>query len=92
MKIALKIVERQISLTKDIPIIAVTYTDVISYVKEYHVYKNVWTPHLQEQVHEETEPNNPETKDAVAVKKDDEKVGHLSLRKICKSNFSFPLW
>ena len=41
---------------------------------------------------EETEPNNPENKDAVAVKKDDEKVGHLSLRKICKSNFSFPLW
>ena len=81
MKIALKIVEKQISLTEDIPTIVVSYTDVISYVKEYRVHKNVWTPHLQEQVHEETEPNNPEDKDAVAVKKDDKKVRHLSLRK-----------
>ena len=44
----LKIMENNISLTEDIPIIIVTYADIISYVKGYHGYKNVWTPRLQE--------------------------------------------
>ena len=38
---AFKILEKEISLTEDIPIIVVTYIDVISYVIGYHVYKNV---------------------------------------------------
>ena len=41
---ALKIIEKEISLTEDIPMILVTYIDVICYVKGYHVFKNVWTP------------------------------------------------
>ena len=43
---ALKVMEKEISITENIPIIVVTYTDVISYVKGYHICKNVWTPHL----------------------------------------------
>ena len=78
---ALKIMEKEIALTEDIPIIVVTYIDVISYVKGYHVYKNVWKPSLQEQVHGEIEPNNPVDKYAVAVKKGEKIVGHLPLGK-----------
>ena len=47
-----------------------TYISVVSYVKGYHVYKNLWTPHLQEQVHGGIEHNNSMDKYAVAVKKD----------------------
>ena len=55
---ALRIVEKEISLTEYIPIIVVTYIDVISCIKGYHIYKCVWTPRFQEQVHGEREPNN----------------------------------
>ena len=43
--------------------------------------KSVWTPNLQEQVYGEIEPHNPVDKYAVAVKKDEEVVGHLPLGK-----------
>ena len=46
MKMALKIMEKEISLPEDIPISVMTCIDVFS-VKGYHVYKNVWIPHLQ---------------------------------------------
>ena len=64
---ALKIVEKEISLTEYIPVIVVTYIDVISCIKRYHVYKYVWTPRFQEQVHGEREPNNRVDKYVVAV-------------------------
>ena len=82
MEMTLKIIEKEISLTEDIPVIVVTYTDVISYANGYHVYKNVCAPHLQEQVHGEIKPDNPlDNKYAVAVKKDGKIVEQLSLRK-----------
>ena len=71
MKMALKVTEKEISLTEDILIIFVTYIDVVSYVKGYHVYKNVWIPRLQEQMLGEIEPNNPVDKYPVAVKRDE---------------------
>ena len=43
--------EKEIVLTEDTQIIVATYNDVISYVKCCHIYKNVWTPRLQEQLH-----------------------------------------
>ena len=51
--------EKEIVLTEDTQIIVVAYNDVISYVTWCHVYKNVWTPHFQEQLHGEIEQNNP---------------------------------
>ena len=77
MKMALKVMEKKVSLTEDIPIIVVRYNDVLSYVKGYHVYKNVWTSRLQDQVQGETEPNNGVDKYAVAVKNNGEIVGDL---------------
>ena len=41
----------------------------------------MWTHRLQEQVHGETESNNPEDKYALAIKKDGKIVAHLPLRK-----------
>ena len=41
MRFTLKITEKEISLTKDIPVMVVRYIDIISYAKGYHVYKNV---------------------------------------------------
>ena len=82
---ALKIIEKEISLTEDIPIIVVTYIDVISCANGYHVYKNVWTPYLQEHVHGEIEPNNPvDNKYTVAIKKDGKIVEKLTFRKTGK--------
>ena len=61
---ALKIVEKEISLTEDIPIIECIHNiediQLISYLKVYHVYKNVWTSPLQD---------NSMKKYAVAIKK-----------------------
>ena len=56
---ALSIMEKEIVLTEDTQIIVATYNDVISYVKCCHIYKNVWTPRLQEQLHGDIEQNNP---------------------------------
>ena len=66
-----------------------TYIDVISYLKGYHVYKNVWTLRLQEQVHGEIKPNNPVDKYVVALQKDGDIIGHLPLRKMKKLYFLF---
>ena len=76
---ALKIMEKDIAETEDIPIVVVTSTDIVSNIKGYHVYKSVWTPTLQEQVYGEIEPYNSVDKYAAAVKKDEKVVGHLTL-------------
>ena len=76
---ALKVMEKYIAETEDIPIAVVTSTDIVSNIKGYHVYKSVWTPTLQEQVYGEIEPRNPVDKYAVAVKNDEKVVGHLPL-------------
>ena len=73
MNMTLKIMEKEISLFQDIPIIIVTYIDVISYVKGYS--------HLQEKVHGEVEPNNLVDKYVASNKEDGKIVGHLPLRK-----------
>ena len=84
---ALKIMEKDISLPNYCSDI---HTDVVSYVKEYHVYKNVWITHLQEKVHGEIQPKNPVEKYVATVKKDAKTVEHLPLRKNGKcKNFFF---
>ena len=76
---ARKVMEKDIAETEDIPIVVVTSTDIVSSIKEYHVYKIVWAPTLQEQVYGEIEPHNPVNKYAVAVKKNEKVVRHLPL-------------
>ena len=78
-KIALKVMEKDIAETEDIPILAVTSIDIVSNIKGYHVYKSVWTPTLQKQVYGEIEPHDPVDKCAAAVKKDEKVIGHLPL-------------
>ena len=76
--------------TEDIPIVAVTSTDIVSNIKGYYVYKSVWAPTLQEQVYGEIEPHNPVDKYAVTV--DEKVVGHLPLGengKFAKTIFYF---
>ena len=89
---ALKVMEKDIAETEDIPIVVVTSTDIVSNIKGYHVYKSVWTPTLQEQVCGEIEPHNPVDKYAVAFKNDEKVVGHLLLgenAKFAKTIFYF---
>ena len=71
------------------PTIFVTYNDVISFVKGYRVYKNVWKPRLQEKRHGEIEQNNPLDKYTVTIKIDRKIVSTIKeKRKICKDDFS----
>ena len=91
-KMALKVMEKDIAETEDIPIVVVTSTDIVFNIKGYHVYKSVWTPTLQEQVYGEIEPHNSVDKYAVAFKKDEKVVGHLLLgenAKFAKTIFYF---
>ena len=79
-KMALKVMEKDIAETEDIPVVVVTSFDIVSNIKGYHVYKSVWTPTLQEQVvYREIAPHNPIDKYAVAVEKDEKVIGHLPL-------------
>ena len=55
-KMALKVMEKDIAETEDIPIVVVTSIDIVSNIKGYHVYKSVWTLTLQEQVYGEIKP------------------------------------
>jgi len=48
-----------------------------SYVRGYHVYKDLWTPHVGEMLLLKREPTNPKDSSAVAVMKEDEIVGHV---------------
>ena len=86
---ALKTMVKEIALTEDTQIIFGAYIDVISYVKGYHVYKNVWVPRLQEQVHGEIEPNNHVDQYAVLLKKWKNSWASTIKEnwKICKNNF-----
>ena len=78
-KMTLKVMEKYIAETEDIPIVVVISTDIVSNIKGYHVYKSVWTQTLQEQVYGEIERHNPVDKYAVTVKKDEMVVGHIPL-------------
>ena len=67
-----------------IPVIVKVSTEIDTYVKEYHVYKNIWKPTVkeeQEELETEMEPDNVMDKYAVCVKKNTSIVGHLPLGK-----------
>ena len=50
-KMVLKVMEKDIAKTEDIPIVVVTSTDIVSNIKGYHVYKSVRTPTLHKQLY-----------------------------------------
>ena len=55
---------------------AVTFT-LVSCVRGYHIYKNVWIPVVGETVNCEREDRNPQDPYAVGLKKDGTTVGHV---------------
>ena len=68
-----------------IPVIVKASTEIDTYVKGYHVYKNIWKPTVNKELETEMEPDNVMDKYAVCVKKNTSIVGHLPLGK----NFFF---
>ena len=81
LKIALKIGNVVINEDDLIPVIVKASTEIDTYVKGYHVYKNTWKPTVNEELETEMEPNNVMNKYAVCVKKNTSIVGHLPLGK-----------
>ena len=55
----------------------VTSLEVQSYVRGYHVYKDIWNPRIGEVLPLEREPNNSEDRFAVALKRTGSVVGHV---------------
>ena len=52
-----------------IPIIVTSDTNIESFVKGYHAYKDLWKPYINEQLMVEMEPGNVVYKYAVCVKR-----------------------
>ena len=48
-----------------------------SYIIGHHVYRDIWTPILHEQLAKNKEKNNPHGNFVVAVVKADQVVGHV---------------
>ena len=71
-----------ICIQDELPITLITSIDLETFIKEYHIYKNIWTPQLDELLEVSTEPDNPVAKFAVAVKKNQNIVGHLKKAKL----------
>ena len=73
-------------------------TEVNSYIRGYHAYKDDWTPFIGEQLTIRRQPENPVDHSAVAVIKDGEVVGHIPynisstvfqfLRRDCNQGFA----
>ena len=50
---------------------------ITSYIRDYHAYKEVWSPFTGEVSPLEREPDDPEGIHAVAIKKTSEVIGHV---------------
>ena len=66
-----------ICIQDELPITLITSMDLETFIKGHQIYKNIWTPQLDELLEVSTEPDNPLDKFAVAVKKNQNTVGHL---------------
>ena len=77
LKMALKIGNVFIYEDDLIPVIVKASTEIDTYVKGYHVYKNIWKPTVNEELETEMEPDNVMDKYTVCVKKNTSIVGHL---------------
>ena len=81
LKMALKIGNVFINEDDLIPVIVKTSTKIDTYVKEYHVYKNIWKLTVNEELETKMEPDNVMDKYAVCVKKNTSIVGYLPFGK-----------
>ena len=59
-----------------------------STVRGHHIYKSTWTPHIGQVLQTATESGNEHDRFAVAVRKDDNTVGHMP-REISKVAWYF---
>ena len=66
-----------ICFQNEIPIILTTCLEIQTYIKGHHVYKDIWTPEIGEQLKVRIEPDNCVDKYAVCVEKDKKVVGYL---------------
>ena len=66
------VTSEQICLQNNLPVIITSNLILHNYIKGHHVYKDICTPCIGENVTAEREPDN-----AVCVKKDKKLVGHL---------------
>ena len=57
-------------------------------VRGFHVYREIWSPVLGEELSTQQEPGNPEDRYAVAVMRSGSIVGHIP-REISKTCFHF---
>ena len=60
-----------ICIQDELPITLITSMDLETFITGHHIYKNIWTPQLDEQLEVSTEPDNP------VDKKNQNIVGHL---------------
>ena len=81
LKMALKIGNVFINEVDLIPVIVKASTDINTYIKGYHGYKNIWKATVKEELETEMEPDNVMDKNAVCVKKNTSIVGHVPLGK-----------
>ena len=71
-----------ICIQDELPITLITSMDLETFIKGHHIYKNIWTPQLDELLEVSTEPDNPVEKFAAAVKKNQNIVGHPKKAKL----------
>ena len=81
LKMVLKIGNVFINEDNLIPAIVKASAEIDTYVKGYHVYKNIWKPTVNEELETEMEPDNVIDKYVICVKKNTSIVGHLHLGK-----------
>ena len=67
-----------------IPVLVKASTEIDTFVKGYHVNKNIWKPTVNEELETEMEPDNVIDIFAVCVRKNTSTVGHLPLGKNVK--------
>ena len=66
-----------IYIQDELPITLITSMDLETFIKGHHIYKNIWTPQLDELLEVSTELDNPMDKFVVTVKKNQNIEGHL---------------
>ena len=71
-----------ICIQDELPITLITSMDLETFIKGHHIYKNIWTPQLDELLEVSTEPDNPVDKFLVPVKKIQNIVGQLKKAKM----------
>ena len=52
-------------------------SQIDTYVKDHHTYKDIWTPEIGESLDAQIEPKNPVEKYTVCIRKSGKVVGYL---------------